>query len=88
MKIQEYVLGKETIECAITLGNMGIALENLNQLDKALEKYQRSLDIKQKICGRQSIDCAIALNNIGLLYQSYGKYETALNYFLESTSIK
>ena len=55
---------------------------------KALEYYERSLDIKIKVKGKDSIDVATTLNNIGSVHDSSGNFNKALEYYERCLNIK
>ena len=48
---------------------------------KALEHYNKSLEIRTKIKGPDSIDVATCLNNIGLMYDYKGGHAKALEHY-------
>ena len=68
MKIKTEIKGKDSIDVALTLENIGIVYWNQGNYPKALEYYESSLKIKTKIKGKDSIDFALTLGNIGLVY--------------------
>ena len=54
---------------------------------KAIEYYQKSLEIKEEIKGEQSLDVATSLNGIGWVYsnlKSKDDYPKALDYYTKS----
>ena len=61
-----------------TLNNIGSVYDGRGNYVKALEYYERSLEIKIKIKGKDSIDVATTLNNIGSVYDSLGNFNKAL----------
>jgi tetratricopeptide (TPR) repeat protein len=67
LAIKEKVTGKESLDLASTLNNIGLINNKLGKYKEAIRYYQRCLDIKEKIKGKDNIDCASILNNIGLL---------------------
>ena len=79
--------GKGSIDCAVTLYNIGYAYKNKGDYDSALKYYRECLEIKEKVKGKGSIDCAATLNNIGLAYDNKGDYDSALKYYRECLEI-
>ena len=69
---------EESIDVAQTLNCIGNVYQNKGDYAKALEHYNKSLEIRTKIKGADSIDVAQTLNNIGNLYQNKGDYAKAL----------
>ena len=67
-------IGKESIQWAHTLNNIGILYSDQGKLDEALESYNKALTIHQKI-GKESIHWANTFHNIGVVYNSQGKLE-------------
>ncbi len=53
------------MDVAWTLNNIGSVYKNKGDNPKAMEYYERCLEIKSKIKGKDSIDVATILNNIG-----------------------
>ena len=60
---------------------MAIVEEELGNLQKALELYDKSLEIKLKCLGGDHADVATSHFNIGLVYQRLGDHEKALFHF-------
>ena len=48
---------------------------------KALDNFNKCLEIQTKIKGADSIDVAISLNNIGSVYDNIGDYAKALEHY-------
>ncbi|MCM3871185.1 MAG: CHAT domain-containing protein [Pyrinomonadaceae bacterium] len=67
---------------ATALNNIGDAYLNLGEMRKALEIYQRSLELKRE--GRSR---AITLDNIGSLYDQLGENQLALDYHLQALAL-
>ncbi len=60
------------------MDNIGLVYYNKGDYPKALEYYERCLEIETKIKGKDSIDVAETLNNIGSVYYNKGDYPKAL----------
>lgn len=60
---------------------MGSVYERLGKFSKALEYYERCLDIKSKVKGKDSMDVATTLNNMGSVYDNVGNFTKALECF-------
>ncbi len=65
---------------------IGSAYHAKGELDKALECFQQSLELKKQVGNKQ--DIAIALNNIGLIYHEKGNQDRALEYLQQSLELK
>ena len=61
-----------------TLDNMGKVYSSWGQYQKALEHYEKSLEIARKI-GNMSSE-GVTLNNIGNVHKVWGQYEKGLEY--------
>lgn len=64
---------------SVAYGNMGIVYLNLNDHDRALEYYRRSLAVNKEIRNKKGI--ANQLGNIGLAYKTKQEFKTAIEYF-------
>lgn len=49
------MVGKESIECANTLNNIGNVYKEQEHLDEALEYHNKALKIYEKVNGKDSI---------------------------------
>jgi tetratricopeptide (TPR) repeat protein len=65
---QERVKGKDAIDCASTLNNIGSVYNHKGDYEQALLHYQRCLTIQERVKGKDAIDCASTLSNIGSVY--------------------
>jgi tetratricopeptide (TPR) repeat protein len=68
------------------LNNMGYLADIKGDIPKALEYYEKSLDIKEEINDKSGM--AEALNNIGFIYDNQGDISKALKYYGKSLSIQ
>lgn len=77
-------------EIALCLNNLAVGYKDAGQLDKAIELYHSSLDMKRKIYGKQveHESIALALNNLGLAYHQCKQTERALGYLKECLQIQ
>ena len=48
------------------------------EYEKALENYNKCLEIRTRVLGPESIDVATTLSRIGVVYFNKGEYEKAL----------
>ena len=60
----------------------------LAQYDKALEYYQKALEIRKQVLGESHPDIALSYYNIGNIYHSQGDYDLALEYYQQSLAIR
>ena len=81
------VSGQETLEDAKKLVEEGGVLEKASKFGEALEKYQRSLVIRERL-DPESLDVAASCNNIGGVYRLQGKLPEALKSFQRSLEIR
>jgi tetratricopeptide (TPR) repeat protein len=55
--------------------------------DKALEHYQRALNIREKALGPEHPDVASSLSNLGEVFNKQGKYDKALRNYERALAI-
>ncbi len=70
------------------MNNIGSVYDNNGDYTKALQCYERCLDIKTKIKGNDSMNVATTLNNIGLIYEIKKDYSKALEYYEQCLDIE
>ncbi len=75
-----------TQRLAFIANNVGIVYNRLGNADKALEYYNKSLNLKSRL--NDSLAVANALNNIGLIYSNKREFEKARKYYEKSLEIK
>lgn len=63
----------------------GVEQLNANQLDEALESFQRTVNIQQQNGNR--FGEAVTLNNLGIVYYYQGQYEQAIASYQESMKL-
>ena len=68
----------------VALGNV---FKNKGEDNKALQYYQKSLQIREKALGLDHHRVAMSLNNIGSVFYDKGKYDNALQHFQKSLAI-
>ncbi|MDP6904582.1 MAG: tetratricopeptide repeat protein [Verrucomicrobiota bacterium] len=66
---------------------LGLALGNAGQLDKALEHYQKALAIWLKQLGSKHPLVAVSYNNIGFVHSKKAEYDKALEHFQKALAI-
>lgn len=67
--------------------NLGVCFYCLGDYPKALEYYEKSLEISEKILGEDHPSTSSSYNNIGLVYKKMEEYAKALEYFQKSLAI-
>ena len=77
-----------TTDVAKSYLGIGNVYDSQGQYERALEYYQKALEIDIKVSGQDHLDVAKSYNNIGLVYNTQGKYEEALEYYQKSLDIK
>jgi tetratricopeptide (TPR) repeat protein len=72
---------------ATLLYNLGIALRQHGDHDRALDMLEESLHIKLATLGENDPSTAVSYNAIGGVYESEGDYDVALEYYHKDLSI-
>jgi len=67
---------------------LGFINDHRGEYSKALEYYEKSLEIRKKTLPANHPDLATSYNNIGLVYRSMGEYSKALEYYEKSLEIR
>ena len=70
--------GKESLEYAQTLNNIGGTYANQGKLNEAFEYYNRALSIYEKVSGKKSVGYANNLNRIVFVYKNQAKLSQSL----------
>jgi len=73
-------------DLAKSYNNIGLVYNSKGEYDKALEFYQKSLEINLISLPPNHPDLATSYNNIGLVYNSKGEYDIALEFFQKNQS--
>jgi hypothetical protein len=68
LTITERLVGKDSLDYARTLGNIGIVYESQSKYDDALKIYKESLTITERLVAKDSLYYSNALYNLSLLY--------------------
>lgn len=71
------------VEVGATLNNIGEVYRTLNDMFKALDHYNKSLQLLRKIGNK--FGEARTLDNIGKVYAVIGETRKALHYYCQST---
>ncbi len=72
---------KEWQQVATTLHDLGDAYYFQEQYDKAIQFYERALEIKEKTLGKDHPDVATTLRSLGLVYKAQERYDKSIEYF-------
>lgn len=72
---------------AIAYNNIGNIYKRKGKYEKALECFNRSLEIKREVCGGKSEGVAASLSNIALLEWEKKNYLEAIRVYKESLCI-
>ena len=56
--------------------------------EKALDYFERCLEMRKKVCGEEHPDIGDSLNNIGIAYSRLGEHTKAINFFDKSLMIR
>ena len=70
----------------LSINCIGVIYGQLNNYEKALEYFLKSLEINEEIGNKKGI--SYSLGNIGILYRRLKKYDKAIEYLLESLKIE
>jgi tetratricopeptide (TPR) repeat protein len=72
---------------AITTNNIGLCYDGINQIDKAIEMYNNSIDLYKKTVNSEP-ELSISYHNIALSYSKIFKFEKSLEYYQLAIKIK
>ena len=70
------------------LFNLGSALDDFGEYDRAIEFYERSLKITLAVLGENHPDTATSYNNLGSAYDRKGEYDRAIEFYERDLKIK
>ncbi len=76
-----------TLRVAIRYNNLGSAWQDLGDAEKAIEHYNKALEIDLKVFGDKHPDTAIDYNNLGAAWQDLGDAEKAIEHFNKALEI-
>eukprot|EP00047_Mylnosiga_fluctuans_P017026 m.58223 g.58223 ORF g.58223 m.58223 type:complete len:800 (-) comp6880_c0_seq1:40-2439(-) len=68
--------------------SLGIVYENLGEIDKALQFYEKDLAVARQELGEKHPDTGICYNNLGAALRKKGDYDAALDNFEKALAIK
>ena len=81
LRILTLKLGKDHIYVGGALFGMGVILSEANDLDNAMECYNRSLTIRRRELGEGSVEVAKTLHNMGTVFGKRQDFECALEHW-------
>ncbi|CAF0951271.1 unnamed protein product [Didymodactylos carnosus] len=89
-KALKIFLSLSNVDKAISIcyNNLGLGFQHKKDYEKALEYYNKCLEIDKRICGPESIEVAISYNNIGYLYYNQEKIDNALVFYNRALEIR
>ena len=89
MEIHEnYLDMKDHKSISSILTNMGTSYSNLNEYEKSIDFYQRSLDIKYKLYPNGNhASIASTLSYIGSVYKEWGNVQKSIEFYNKSLSL-
>lgn len=64
---------------------MGIYYDNTEEYEKAIDSYQKALELSEK--HHYPKGASSAVNNLGIIYEILGEYPKALNYYHQSLTL-
>jgi len=88
MEMQLKALGRDHLEVAKTLHNIGVTHRHNKDLDLALEFYHKALRIFELNLGKENLDTARTLHNIGGVYRRQHKYDKAMTCFRDVLKVR
>jgi len=77
MVMANHYQGEECIPCAVILNSMGLLFKHQQKYERAIDSYERCLNIREKIQGPSHPDAIATRHNISELYNVWGKPEEA-----------
>lgn len=89
-RIYEMLIDSETEQIALAeyfFFSGDLLRQYMSEYDRALEHFQKALDIYVKTFGVEHPKVAASYNNIGMVYGHMGNYKKALEYFQKSLTI-
>jgi tetratricopeptide (TPR) repeat protein len=83
----EEAISQKDENISVLLNNLGITYRDLGEANKAIEYYEKSLEIDLKVFGDQHPKVAIRYNNLGSAYNDLGNANKAIEYLEKSLEI-
>ena len=87
LPVLEAKLGRNHLDTAKTLNNIGAVYYAQGKLSEALEMWHESLTTKKKVVGHTHPDVAATYSNIGAVYNKEAKYPEALGMYRKALAI-
>ena len=84
IRIRSKILGKDNIDYASSIYNLGSLYGQSNDFVNAEKLILEALSIYEKIDGKESKSYGSCIGNLGIVYFMIENYEKAENYYLES----
>ncbi|XP_072566823.1 nephrocystin-3 isoform X2 [Paramormyrops kingsleyae] len=88
LQLEELTLGKDSVDCAKTLNELGVLYYLQNNLDTAMVFLTRSLEMRRRVLGPEHPDCAQSLNNLAALHCERREYERAEELYESALDIR
>ena len=85
--IYRKVLGEKSKPIADVLNVFGDIAYSQRKVDKAIEWYEKTLEVRLKIFGPENLGVAFSYNSLGASHQSKGEYAQAIGYFQKAMAI-
>ena len=80
-------LGHDHPDVARSYNNLGLAYSDKGEYDRAIEYYEKCLEIELDKLGHDHPSVARSYNNLGLAYDNKGEYGRAIEYYEKSLKI-
>lgn len=74
---QKSLLKKDELDLAGLLEMIAYNDVKAGQYDKAIGKYKRTIEIRERLIGGETVELALPLSNLGRIYTGMGRYEDA-----------
>jgi tetratricopeptide (TPR) repeat protein len=87
LALKEHIAGIEPYDVALSVGNVGLALESLGRHEEALAATDRALALLRGAIGARHPEVAIQLNNRGEILNVMGRHAEARRAFEEALDI-
>jgi tetratricopeptide (TPR) repeat protein len=87
LALKEHVAGIEPYDVALSVGNVGLALESLGRHEEALATTDRALALLRAAIGARHPEVAIQLNNRGEILNAMSRHAEARRAFEEALDI-
>jgi tetratricopeptide (TPR) repeat protein len=81
------VFGSDHPDVAASYTNIGNVYDSQGQYERALEYYQKGLEINIKVSGQDHPDVAASIKNIGIVYHNKGDRAAATEMYTKAYHI-